>query len=246
MSATIALVMAGGRGTRMAPSHPDRPKPLVTLAGRSLLEINLRQLVRLGIRQIHVAVHHRSEEIVHWVREHVRLPGVEIAFLVEERPRGTIGSLAELRDAGRTVLVTNGDLLSGIDLAALREFHAAQEADLTIATHEEHHRLKLGEVVVAEDGVSVLAYREKPVKSWRISSGVYVWSPRALRAVPSSAWLSLPELANHFVAEGLAVCSFQHEDPWFDVNEEADRIVAERMLRSDPVAFGLEPELLQS
>lgn len=245
MNVPVGLVMAGGRGSRMAPTHPDRPKPLVTVAGIPLLEINLRQLARLGVRTIHVAVHHQANAIVAWAKAHVHLPGVELRFLVEEAPRGTIGSLAELRESREPVLVTNGDLLSGIDLARLVMAHERQSADLTIATHDEHHRLRLGEVDVASDGVRVVGYREKPVKTWRISSGVYLWSPTALQRVPNSDWLTLPELANRFVADGLTVCAFHHEDAWFDVNDEADRLVAERMLRNDPVAFGLEPELLQ-
>lgn len=243
MSGLVGLVMAGGRGTRMAHAHPRVPKPLVRIAGLPLLEINLRQLVRAGIAKIHIAVHHEADMIIEWTRANFRVASVDVRFLVEERPRGTIGSLAELRDGGDAVLVCNGDLLSGIDLPALLAFHARERADLTIATHFEHHRLKLGEVEV--DGTRVLGYREKPVKTYRISSGVYLWTPKALARVRTDDWEALPDLANRLVAEGLEVRAYQHDEPWLDVNEEADRVLAEEMLRNDPVAFGLDREMLQ-
>lgn len=243
MNLPIGLVMAGGRGTRMARAHPELPKPLVRVAGLPLLEINLRQLARAGVRTIHIAVHHAADTIIAWVRDHFAVPGIAVHFLREERPRGTIGSLAELRDSQVPVLVCNGDLLSGIDLPNLMASHARERADLTIATHFEHHRLKLGEVET--DGNRVLGYREKPVKTYRISSGVYLWSPRALQRVPTSDWEALPDLANRLVAEGLKVCAYQHDEPWLDVNDEADRRAAEELLRGDPVAFGVDREMLQ-
>lgn len=242
MSAPVALVMAGGRGTRMAATRAGVPKPLVRVGGLPLLEIGLRQLVRVGVRRIHIAVHHAAAAIMDWTAVHFRVPGVEVSFLVEERPRGTIGSLAELRDSREMVLVTNGDLLSGIDLGAMLAFQRREGAALTIATHTEYHRLKLGEVAV--EGTRVVAYHEKPVKAYRISSGVYLWAPVALQRVPSADWASFPDLVGRLIAAGVDVRAYHHDEAWLDVNDEADVALAEEMLRNDPVAFGLDRELL--
>ena len=240
----VALIMAGGRGTRMARSHGEVPKPLVRVAGLPLLEICVRQLARAGVRDVRIAVHHAASAVMAWVQDHLRLPGVETSFLIEERPRGTIGSLNELRGETRSVLVTNGDLLSGIDLEHMAEFHHERRADLTIATHTELHRLKLGEVAVGP-AETVVAYREKPVKEYCISSGVYLWSPAALARLGAGDYEALPDVANRLIAAGCQVLAYHHHEPWLDVNDADDLAVAEGMLRDDPVAFGIDPNLVR-
>lgn len=239
-----ALVMAGGRGTRMAEHHPDVPKPLVRVAGLTLLEINLRQLQRLGVRDLFVAVHHQATQIADWLRTWTPAAAFDLRLLIETRPRGTIGSLADLRHLERPVLVSNGDLLSGIDLEHMVAFHRTRGADLTIATHTEQHRLKLGEVHADAQG-RLQRYVEKPLKEYRISSGVYLWEPTALQLLPDSEWNALPDLVNHLVAIGRDVAVYHHDEPWLDVNDEADRVRAETLLRDDPIAFGVEPEWIR-
>jgi hypothetical protein len=104
----------------------------------------------------------------------------------------------------RTIAVMNGDLLSGVDLGGLFAFHREHQADLTIATHAEHHRLKLGEVVTGPDH-RVVDYVEKPVKEYRISSGIYLVEPPVLRLLERREWLGFPELARRAIGSGLRV-----------------------------------------
>jgi len=144
---SVALIMAGGEGTRMAKTQPAVPKPLVDLGGIPLIEIMIRQLLNAGFVDIRLALRHKADMIIDHVK---KLPDVDhkrLQFMVEKEPLGTIGSLAQLRELGRTVLVANGDLLSGMDLQRFVRFHRQEKADMTIATHTEYHRLKLGEVI---------------------------------------------------------------------------------------------------
>ena len=239
----LGMVMAGGRGTRMAASHPFAPKTLVHVAGVPLLEIVLDQLQRGGVPEICVALRHEAERIQRWV---AALPGAaegRVRCLVEPEPLGTIGALWLVRDEQRTIAVMNGDLLSGVDLAAMFAFHRERGADLTIATHTEYHRLKLGEVVTRDD--RVVEYREKPVKEYRISSGIYLLEPSVLRLLVRCEWLGFPDLARRAIDAGLRVLEYFHDEPWLDVNDAADLAQAEEMLRRDPAAFGLPPGRVQ-
>jgi NDP-sugar pyrophosphorylase family protein len=244
MNGLAALVMAGGRGTRMARSHPFAPKPLVHVAGVPLLQIVLRQLATAGARDVTIAVRHEAERIRSWVAALPGEHGVAVHCLVEDEPLGTVGALWHLRGERRTVAVMNGDLLSGVDLPAMLAVHREREADLTIATHAEFHRLKLGEVM-ADPSHRVTAYVEKPVKEYRISSGIYLVEPAVLALLARPEWLGFPELASRAIAAGLRVYEHFHAEPWIDVNDASDLEQAEQLLRADPAAFGLDPEHLQ-
>jgi NDP-sugar pyrophosphorylase family protein len=234
-----AMIMAGGRGTRMELAHPARPKPLVEVAGRPLIEIVVRQLLRAGISDVHLALRHRAAEIIQHFERLSDLDGAHLEPLVETEPLGTIGALAGLRGERRTILIVNGDLLSAIDLRAMIAHHRTQQAELTIATHDEQHRLALGEVVLGEDG-AVVDYLEKPLKTYRISSGTYLVEPRILEQLEPGHALGFPELARRSIASGCRVIEFHHREPWIDVNDARDLAQAEAMLREDPGAFGLE------
>src|SRR5262245_48820491 len=171
---TVGLVMAGGQGTRLRGVRPDVPKPLVEVGGVPLIEQALRRLRAAGVREVHVALRHEAARIGEFVAGLAPSLGfARLETIVEEEPLGTIGAAYYLRAERRDVLALNADLVSAIDLELLVRHHKEHEAHLTIATHDEHHRLTLGEVVAAHDG-RVIDYLEKPVKSWRISSGTYV------------------------------------------------------------------------
>jgi mannose-1-phosphate guanylyltransferase len=239
-AAAIGLVLAGGQGTRMGAGRPGTPKPLVEVCGVPLLELALRHLASAGLIEVHVALRHEAARIQEFLDELApRLPALEVHTLVEDQPLGTIGAAHRLRDQGRTVLAVNADLVSAIDLAALLRQHREHGAHLTVATHDEHHRLRLGEVIVDPAG-RVLDYLEKPVKSYRISSGTYAIEPDVLALVRPNEWLGFPALVQRALAAGLDVREAHHVEPWIDVNEAADLARAEELLASDPVAFGLD------
>jgi dTDP-glucose pyrophosphorylase len=239
LAEVVGMVMAGGSGTRMATSHPRVPKPLVEVGGVPLVEIVLRQLLQAGVTEIVLALRHESERLRRWIETHPLRLADRVRCLVEPEPLGTIGALFELRAERRTVLVMNGDLVSGVDLRGLHASHRASRADLTIATHGEFHRLRLGEVVADADH-RVTDYREKPVKEYRISSGIYLVEPGVLALLQRREWLGFPDLVQRCIRAGLHVVEHFHQEPWLDVNDEADLREAQEMVRRDPVRFGLD------
>lgn len=242
---TVALIMAGGEGTRMAKTRPSVPKPLVDLGGVPLIEIMIRQLLKAGFDDIRLALRHKADKIIDHVK---KLPDIDqdnLRFLVEKEPLGTIGSLAQMKEVGCTVLVANGDLLSGLDLKSMLDFHKREGADMTIASHTEYHRLKLGELVSGPD-YRVLDYLEKPVKSYRISSGIYLIEPPLLALCKEQEWMQFPNLVKTAIEVKLKILEYYHTEPWLDINNEADLEEARAMFLEDPVAFGIDPDLVKA
>ena len=234
-----AVIMAGGQGSRMAVTQPSTPKPLVEVAGRSLLEFSLRHVLQAGVRDVHLVLRHEAQLVAARARALPGLPRHQLTIHVEAEPLGTVGSLFELRGIGRTLLVVNVDLLSAIDLGAMLASHRQRNPDLTIATHDQHERLKLGEVLVGPDG-HVYDYLEKPVKTYRISSGTYLIEPSVLALLQRPEWLGFHTLARRVIQAGLRVVEWFHAEPWLDVNDADDLARAHEMIERDPAAFGLD------
>jgi NDP-sugar pyrophosphorylase family protein len=214
-----ALVLAGGRGDRMAAGRPE-PKPLVPYRGRPLIEHVLERVIAAGCVEIHVALGHRAGEVAAHLR---RWP---VHVLTETVPLGTIGAVGLLRDVRGPLLVLNADVLCTLDLEDLVAFHRTHSADLTIATHEEVLASRFG-VVESDSAGRVVAYHEKPSHRWWISSGHYILGERSRALIGPGESLGFDALARRCIAAGLAVVERRHDGSWLDVNDPGDLTRAE-------------------
>jgi NDP-sugar pyrophosphorylase family protein len=222
----VALIMAGGRGERMRLSGIDVPKPLVPVAGTSLLERNVRYLRRHGIDDIVVSVSESSAEVRAFVDT---LP---VRPLVETTPLGNIGCAVELRGSA-PVLVLYADNLTDLDLHDILERHERTDAALTLAAHDEPFRLPYGRLTL--DGDRVTAYDEKPDVAVTVSSAVVVLGAAALAALDGP--MGLVDLTNALLRNGSRVTAYRHEALWVDVNDVAGVARAESLVRANPDRF---------
>lgn len=225
-----ALVLAGGRGSRMAAADPELPKPLAKVGGIALLEWALRSCAAAGIPDVRVALCHRAAELASFVRS-LAPPLCAARSVIEVEPLGTIGALGLLGDVSGTVVALNADNLSAIPLDRLLAEHRRTSAHLTIATHEERLDLRLGQIVATPDGL-VREYREKPSVPFRISSGLYAIEPAARALVLPGEALGFDQLARRALDAGLEVREWRHDFPWADVNDRAALASAEALLAS--------------
>lgn len=232
-----ALVMAGGRGTRL---RGDVPKPLARVLGVPLVELAVRRLHRAGLRDITLALGHGAEEIRAHLRGWPEAPPLPEVVL-EPQPLGTLGALGLLPDDGRPVLVTNVDLVTASDPRELLEAFAARRADLLLATRAEFRRLRFGEVLADAEG-RVTHYIEKPEKSWRIAAGTCVVGPAARALLTRGERLDVPDLVRRALAAKLLVVAQPDESPWVDVNDADDLRAAEELLRQQPARCGAPGE----
>jgi NDP-mannose synthase len=231
-----AVVLAGGRGTRLAPYTTVLPKPLMPVGDRAILEIVLHQLRAAGFDEITLAVGHFAH-LIRAVLGNGSSNGVSIDYHDEQEPLGTAGPLASIPGLDRTFLMLNGDVLTTLDYRALVRAHAEAGNALTIATHRRVVRSDYG--VLHTDGAlgatrRVLAYEEKPELAFTVSMGVYVLEPDVLEHVPAGRHTDLPDLVLALLAAGLAVGSYEFDGYWLDIGREDDyrqaQADAERLL----------------
>ena len=239
-----AVIMAGGRGERMARSGVDAPKPLVPIAGVTLLERNLRLLLRHGFDRILVSVAAGDIEVRDAVATRLRpigdQAGIAVDELVEEGPLGNIGAVRLLVGAVDPVLVVYADNLTGIDLRQIYDDHVAGDADLTLAAHLEPFVMPFGELAADPDDPGLLArYSEKPTYRPLVSSAVIVLGPRAVERAGVGGPIGISQLAQALVDDGRVVRLWLHDAPWVDVNDRAAIDRAERLVAAHPDVFAV-------
>ena len=221
----VAVVMAGGRGTRLGDLTRDTPKPLMTVAGRSILEWIVLGLVGDGIREIYVSVNYLADQIEEHLGDGSRL-GCTVRYLREdpELPLGTAGSLTLLReqrpDRAHPVVVMNGDLMVDYDASQLLEAHQRSGAAVTVATRTYQHEVPFG--VVESEGGRVTALSEKPTLSFDINAAVYAVEPRALAWLPVGRASTMPELVETCLERSEPVTAWPIQSEWIDVGTPGD------------------------
>ena len=215
-----AVVLAGGKGTRLAPYTRIIPKPLMPIGDMPILEIMLRQMKRAGIRQVTLTTGYLDNLLRLFFLDGRRL-GLKIDYVREEKPLGTSGPLANVKGLTRTFLVTNGDVLTDLDFSELIAYHQQQGAIATIATHKRKVNINLGVVNVDKDN-TVTDYLEKPDFNYLVSMGLYVFEPRVLNYIAKDEYLDFPDLVRSLIAAGEKVSSFTFKGYWEDLGRPDD------------------------
>lgn len=179
------VIMAGGRGTRIAELFPDVPKPLIPVDGKPILEREIRSLASQGFKDIILTVGYLAEKIVNYFGDG-SLWGVKIDYFIEETPLGNAGALFRLRDkiGNEPFLLLNADAAFDVDFNRMLTFHRQHGGLVTLFTHPNSHPYDSG-LIVADDDSKVLAWLAKEDKrsQWyenRVNAGLHIIDPKVL------------------------------------------------------------------
>lgn len=217
-----AVILAGGRGSRLAPFTTVIPKPLLPVADTPILEIVIRQLVHAGFDHITLTLGYMSGYFHSFIAQHRSLGRLaKIDFVEEEKPTGTAGSLASVPGLRGTFLVMNGDLLTTLDYRALLAHHHASRGLLTIGLHQKDVKLDLGVIKTDAQG-QVVDYIEKPTLSYGVSMGIYVYDEKVLKHIQPGEYLDFPSLVLRLLAAGEKVGTFANNACWLDLGRYED------------------------
>jgi dTDP-glucose pyrophosphorylase len=221
-----AVIMAGGRGTRLGALTRATAKPMLEVAGRPIVEWIVLNLVGGGVRDISVSVNHLAEQIESHLADGHRL-GCTVQYLREDpaTPLGTAGSLGLFRarrpQLSVATLVMNGDLMVQFDPGRLLEFHERSGAAMTVATRPYEHQVPYGVLDRAADG-TVRGIEEKPTYTADVNAGVYAVAPAVLDLVEPGRPATMPELVQACLDRGWPVRAWPLAADWIDVGTPSD------------------------
>jgi NDP-sugar pyrophosphorylase family protein len=215
-----AIVLAGGKGARLAPYTKILPKPLMPIGDMPILEVLLRQMKRAGIEEVVIAVGHLSGLLHAFFQDGSNL-GLRITYSYEDTPLGTAGPLSLVRDLDKTFLVSNGDVLTTLEFRDLLRFHAEQKAAVTIAVHCRKVDIDFG-VVQCDESHQIIGYVEKPSIDYMVSMGIYVFEPKVLSFIPFSRYLDFPDLIKNLISAGERVVGYPFKGYWQDLGRPDD------------------------
>jgi NDP-mannose synthase len=215
-----AVVLAGGKGARLAPYTKILPKPLMPIGDMPILEILLRQMKRCGVDEVVLTVGHLASLLATFFQDGKRL-GLKIHYSYEEKPLGTAAPIASVQGLDDTFLVTNGDVLTTLQLSDLLEYHRKSGAIATIAAHTRNVKIDFGVLETREDN-SISGYIEKPTYHFLVSMGIYVFEPRVLQYITPNEYLDLPNLVIRLMEAGETVQTYPFSGYWMDLGRVSD------------------------
>lgn len=215
-----ALILAGGRGTRLAPFTETVPKPMLRVAGRPILERLVLHLMSHGIQRMFLSVNYLANVVEDHFGDGSRF-GCRIEYLRETKPLGTGGPVGLLDPPPEhALLVMNGDLVTECDVGRLLDFHEEGGHAATFAVRPHSVQIPFG--VADVDGDRLLAVREKPTYRMLINAGMYVLSPAVVGMVEKDRELPITDLFTACIESGLSVGAHVVEQEWADIGRHDD------------------------
>ncbi|MFZ0535004.1 MAG: sugar phosphate nucleotidyltransferase [Anaerolineales bacterium] len=215
-----AVVLAGGKGARLAPYTRIIPKPMMPIGDKAILEIMLHQMRRAGIDEVILTVGHLAGLMRAFFQDGAHL-GVHICYSFEDHPLGTAGPLGLINDLDETFMVCNGDVLTTLNLREFINFHIQNQGVATIASHQRQVNIDLGVIQMNGDH-SIIGYQEKPTIDFLVSMGIYIFEPVVLQYIPKEQYLDFPDLIKILIADKKKVVAYPFNGYWEDLGRADD------------------------
>lgn len=230
-----AVLLAGGKGTRLAPYTTVLPKPLIPVGEMPILEILIRQLKRSDFREIILSVGYLRGLLEAYFGDGSKW-GIDISYSREEMPLGTAGPLVLIPDLTETFLLMNGDLLTTLDYTAMVQFHRESAAIATVGLFRKQVNVDLGVIKVRDDNY-IVDYIEKPTFDYEVSMGIYVMEPEILQYIPYGEHFDLPDLIKILIADRQPVIGYHFDGYWLDIGRKDDYDLAVEMFEEGKIGF---------
>ena len=230
-----AVILAGGKGSRLKPYTTVFPKPLVPVGDQPILELMLRQLQACGFTDITLALGHMGQLIQAYFGDGSRW-GLRISYSYETQPLGTAGPLALADPPEEHFLAMNGDLLTTLDFGELLDAHVTSGRLATVTVFEKKVSIDLG-VLEMDAAGNLTGYVEKPTLGYHVSTGIYAFSRRILDFIPRDQRVDLPDVVRTLIARKESLGTYPLRGQWLDIGRPEDHALAVEALERDPDAF---------
>jgi NDP-sugar pyrophosphorylase family protein len=214
-----AVILAGGRGTRLRPYTLTLPKPLVPLVDTPIVEIVIRKLANAGYQSATLAINHMGDLIRAYFGTGDRW-GLDLRYSLEDEPLGTIAPLRLIGDLPDNFLVINADVLSDLDLSRFLDDHIDSGAIFTIGATSRDQILDYG--VLGVESERLVSFREKPKLAQLVSMGIYAVNRRVLDYIPPNGPFGFDQLMLQLIETGDSVRVKRHDGYWLDIGRPDD------------------------
>ncbi len=220
-----AIILAGGKGTRLKPYTTIFPKPLVPVGDFPILEIIIRQLKKYGFNEIIISTGHLAELIEAYFGKGTRW-GVDIEYVREYTPLNTAGALGLIDNLDDNFLMMNGDILTTLDYSQLFNFHLEKKGVATISLHKREAKIDYGIIEMTPE-FQLNNYIEKPTYHLLVSMGINVMNIRCKEYIRKNESIGLPDLMIRMKNEGEKIYCYPSECYWLDIGRVEDYQVAQ-------------------
>lgn len=215
-----AVILAGGKGTRLRPFTTVLPKPLMPINDMPILEIVIRQLKKNGFDRITMAVGYLASLLEAYFGDG-RKWDMKIEYSLEEEPLGTAGPLKLIDDLDDTFLMMNGDILTNLKYADLMSYHKDSGSRATISVYDKPVKIDLG-ILKYDPEFTIYDYIEKPTLNYQVSMGIYVLNRELLELFPQSGAFDIPDLIKMLIQKKMTVKAFHFDGYWRDIGRHED------------------------
>ena len=219
-----AVILAGGKGTRLRPYTLVLPKPLMPVGEYPILEIIIRQLVQFGFDHITLAVNHQAELIKAFFGNGEKW-NIQIDYSLEGKPLSTMGPLKLISSLPDDFLIMNGDVLTDLNFGTLFDMHVAQSNIFTVSSYTREHKIDYG-VLETNAQNKLSGFKEKPSATYQVSMGVYMASHKILDIIPEDTLYGFDHLMLALIEKGTPATVVNHNGYWLDIGRPDDYNIA--------------------
>lgn len=214
------VLMVGGLGTRLRPLTEHVPKPMLKIGNKPILQIIIESFKSHGFVNFILCVNYKKE-IIQSYFQNGNAFGVNIEYIVEDKPLGTAGALSLLREELKEpIFVMNGDLLTQVNFAQLLKFHVETQSSATMCVREYEYQIPYG--VIGTNECRLISIQEKPIKKEYVNAGIYIISPEALKLIPYHKFYDMPDLFNKLIEINSTISAFPIHEYWMDIGQITD------------------------
>ncbi|UXX80602.1 nucleotidyltransferase family protein [Reichenbachiella carrageenanivorans] len=215
-----ALIMAGGKGTRLRPLTDNIPKPLLMVNNKPIIEYNIDRLNLFGIKNLNISIKYLGQQLIDYFGSGDK-HGVNISYIEEDQALGTIGALALVENLENdTVLIMNSDLLTNIDFEDFYKDFVDQVADMSIASIP--YKVEIPYAILKTEGTEVKSFAEKPTITYYSNGGIYLLKKEHISKIPKGAFFNATDLMDELIHQGNKVISYPLRGYWLDIGKHDD------------------------
>ena len=215
-----AIILAGGKGTRLKPYTIAMPKPFVPIGDKPILEIIIEQLKNNGFNHITITINHLSELIKAFFSDGSKW-GIKIDYSIEERSLSTMGPLTLINNLPENFLVMNGDVLTDLNYEKFFNYHCNNNNNFTISSFIREQKSEYG-ILKVDDQKNLIDFHEKPITKHEVSMGIYAVNKKIEKKIPYNKPYGFDQLMLKLIKDKQPPRVKRHHGYWLDIGRPHD------------------------